>query len=158
MKYIKIGILSLLLLCFFCFSSFNQTPAAKTVGAEKDANGIDFTESSWAEVVKKAKSEEKLIFVDAYATWCGPCRVLKKTTFKDKRAAAFFNENFINVAINMEEGEGPELANLWSLQVFPTLYVFDSDGKMVLVSEGFVNARDLITFGKEAMVKKSKKP
>ncbi len=83
--------------------------------------------------------------------------MLLKSSIKDE-AAAFFNDNFISVAIDMEAGEGPELANKWGLEVFPTLYVFDANGKMVLVTEGFVNARDLISFGEEAVARKNKKP
>ena len=37
------------------------------------SQGIQFETGSWKEVLQKAKQENKLIFVDLYTTWCGPC-------------------------------------------------------------------------------------
>src|SRR5271154_5962837 len=71
---------------------------------------IIFIEDNWNEALKQAAAQNKYLFVDAYASWCGPCKMLKATTFKNKKAAAFYNTNFINVAIDMEKGQGPELA------------------------------------------------
>jgi thioredoxin 1 len=156
MTYLIRSALALLLATFAILSFSSTTLKVHTADKSAYSDEITFHKNSWADIVKKAKAEQKLIFVDAYATWCGPCKLLKRTTFKDKKAAAFYNDNFISVAIDMETGEGPELANKWGLQVFPTLYVFDADGNMILVSEGYVNARDLILFGKAAQKKSSK--
>jgi thioredoxin 1 len=81
--------------------------------------------------------------------------MLKERTFTDTKAADFYNSNFINVAIDMEKGQGPALAQAWQLQAYPTLIIFDSKGKPVLGSVGFINANDLIRFGKQALSKKS---
>src|SRR5437588_10800403 len=64
---------------------------------------IIFIENAWDEALKQAAAQNKYIFVDAYASWCGPCKMLKLTTFKNNKAAEFFNKNFINVAIDMEK-------------------------------------------------------
>ena len=61
---------------------------------------IQFTNAKWADLQKKAKDENKIIFVDIYATWCGPCKLLKRTTFTDKEVGDFFNANFIYNACN----------------------------------------------------------
>lgn len=37
----------------------------------------------FAEILKKAKTERKAIMVDAYAVWCGPCKLMDRTTFTD---------------------------------------------------------------------------
>ncbi|TCD07655.1 DUF255 domain-containing protein [Pedobacter frigidisoli] len=116
---------------------------------------INFIENSWTAALKKARTEHKYIFVDAYASWCGPCKQLKNTTFNDKEAAAFFNKNFVNLSIDMEKGEGVNLADQWGVQEYPTLMIFDSSGKKVLTSTGFLQPQDLIKFGQQAL-KKSK--
>ena len=117
------------------------------------SSGIVFIEDSWDEALKQAAKQHKYIFVDAYATWCGPCKMLKARTFTDDKAAAFYNANFVNVAIDMEKGRGPELARAWQLSAYPTLIIFDSKGKPVLGTVGFINASELIRFGREALRK-----
>lgn len=114
---------------------------------------IVFIENKWDEALKQASAQNKYIFVDAYASWCGPCKMLKMTTFKNSKAAAFYNKNFINVAIDMEKGQGPELAAQWGLQAYPTLIIFNSAGKPVLGTVGFIKADDLVKFGQEGLKK-----
>src|SRR5438309_344808 len=93
---------------------------------------IVFIEDDWNAALKQAAAQHKYIFVDAYATWCGPCKMLKATTFKNKKAAEFYNKNFINIAIDMEKGVGPQLATQWRMQAYPTLIIFNPKGEPVL--------------------------
>lgn len=116
---------------------------------------IVFMESSWDSVLKKAIATHKYIFVDANASWCAPCRLLKATTFRDKEAADFFNQNFINYSIDMEKGEGPALAAQWQVDSYPTLLIFNPAGKTVLGTVGFLKPEDLIKFGKQGLEKKA---
>lgn len=117
-------------------------------------SSIHFIEGQWDVANKEAVKSKKYIFVDAYATWCGPCKQLKATTFKDKEIAAFFNEHFINVSLDVEKGQGPKLAAKWKVQGLPTLIIFDSKGKKVAQLVGYVGTKDLMDFGKEALAKK----
>ncbi|MDB5008536.1 MAG: Thioredoxin-like [Mucilaginibacter sp.] len=116
-----------------------------------NASHIIFIEDQWDEALKQARIQNKYIFVDAYASWCGPCKRLKSITFNDEKAAAFYNSNFINVSIDMEKGQGPLLATQWRLQAYPTLIIFNPKGKPVLGTVGFLKADDLIKFGKQAL-------
>lgn len=118
-----------------------------------NSSHIVFIENSWDEALKQAAQQNKYIFVDCYATWCGPCMMLKNRTFTDNKAAEFYNANFINVSLDMEKGRGPELAQQWQLRAYPTLIIFDSKGKPVLGTVGFLNASELIRFGREALKK-----
>src|ERR1700759_3145250 len=121
--------------------------------AKLPATEIHFIEDAWSEALKQAAAQNKYLFVDAYATWCGPCKMLKSTTFKNKKAAEFYNANFINVAIDMEKGQGPELAAQWGMQAYPTLIIFNSSGKPVLGTVGYIKADDLVKFGQEGLKK-----
>ena len=122
--------------------------------SEQNNTGIIFTAVSWNDALEKVKAAHKYIFVDAYASWCGPCKMLKATTFKNKEVAAFFNENFINFSIDMEKGEGVDLSAKWAIQAYPTLIIFDADGRPVLETMGFLNPKDLMKFAKQALAKK----
>lgn len=129
---------------------FSETPENRTINA---VNGIKFVDEDWNLALKRAAAEKKYIFVDAYASWCIPCKILKSTTFKNKKAAEFFNGEFINVSIDMEKGQGPELAGKWGVQAFPTLIIFTPEGKPVIGTVGMIKAEDLIKFGQEGLQK-----
>ena len=49
--------------------------------ALKKAEGIAFFKGTWQEVLEQAKKENKLIFMDCYTSWCGPCKMLAKEVF-----------------------------------------------------------------------------
>lgn len=77
--------------------------------------------------------------------------MLKLTTFRNKKAAEFFNEEFINVSIDMEKGQGPKLAGNWGVQAYPTLIIFTPEGKPVIGTVGMIRAEDLVKFGQEGL-------
>lgn len=119
-------------------------------------HGIDFADITLAEAFKLAKEQHKLIFVDIYATWCGPCRLLKLKTFPNKDAGEFFNSNFINLTFDGEEGEGRKLFQAYRFSVYPTLVIFDTDGTPLLGTDGYMDAKTLIEFGKQGIEKRRK--
>jgi thiol:disulfide interchange protein len=116
--------------------------------------GISFIEADWNKALAEAKKQHKLIFLDAYTSWCGPCKLLKKNTFSDKAAGEFFNKNYVNVAIDMEKGFGPALLEKYGVNAFPTLLIIDENGNKVSFTRGFIPAEVLIAFGKDALTKK----
>lgn len=118
--------------------------------------GIQFIEADWSKALAEAKKQNKLIFLDAYASWCGPCKLLKKKTFPDKTAGDFFNKNFISVAIDMEKGDGPALGEKYGVNAYPTLIITDADGKIVTYTQGYINPKQLIDFGKHGLNKSKK--
>ena len=137
---------SVLLVGLFIYTIISWTP-----GNSKD--GIKFFDGSYQEALTKAKTEHKLIFMDIYATWCGPCKMLKKKTFNDKDAGSFFNANFINLSCNGEAGEGEMLANKFKITGYPTLIVLNGDGKLIAMETGYMSAGDLVDFGKKSLGK-----
>jgi thiol:disulfide interchange protein len=135
------------------FAFIDGKPENKTVVSEE--KGIRFIEQDWNKAMEQAKADKKLIFLDIYATWCGPCKMLKKNTFTDEAAGKFFNDNFINVSVDGEQGVGPELARKYGIEGYPSLIVTDANGNIVLQTEGYVDPAYLISFAKEAIKRKS---
>ena len=38
------------------------------------SQGIEFQKERYAEVLEMAKKQNKLVFIDIYTSWCGPCK------------------------------------------------------------------------------------
>jgi len=113
--------------------------------------GVLFEGLKWQQALDKAKAEDKLIFVDAYADWCGPCKQMDKTTFPDADLGNFYNQNFINLKVNVEKGEGWDFAKNYHVKALPTLYYINGDGQVVHKSAGMRSSVDLVLIGKEAI-------
>lgn len=133
-------------------ATFAQTTAKQHVNTS--AKEIIFVDGKWKDVAAQARKSGKYIFVDAYTTWCIPCRQLKNVTFKDKGAAAYFNKNFINLAVDMEKGEGIALGEKWNIMAYPALLFFTPEGKLVMKQIGYIDGEQLVEFGKQALARK----
>jgi thiol-disulfide isomerase/thioredoxin len=119
------------------------------------AQGIEFFSGSWKDALKRAEQEDKLIFVDAYASWCGPCKRMAAQVFTDSKAGAFYNGSFINLKIDMEKPEHADFAGKYPVSSYPTLLFIDPTGKVVLKDVGFKEVSPLIEIGKKALGKRS---
>lgn len=104
----------------------------------------------WSTVLEKAKKEKKMIFLDGYATWCGPCKTMDAETYKDQAVADYYNANFINVKYDMEKGEGPMLAERYLVTAFPNLIFIDTEGVMLHRGIGFMDADEFVGLGRTA--------
>lgn len=102
------------------------------IKAQENNEGVVFVENkTFAEAVAMAKESGKKVFLDCYTSWCGPCKMMTKNIFPQKAAGDYFNSEFINIKIDMEKGEGPELAKRLKVKAYPTFVMFDSDGKEI---------------------------
>lgn len=135
------------LLAFIVFGIYSfKNP--KVDFKEDTAEGIQFFKITFQEALEKAKTEKKPIFLDFYATWYGPCKMLKKHTFSDKEVGNYYNANYINIAIDGETKEDRDLANKYGIQGYPTLLILDKNGNQVAEQVGFVESHILVNFGK----------
>lgn len=115
------------------------------------AQGIRFENTGWTALLAKAKAEKKLIFVDAFATWCGPCKQMTSKVFPQKSVGDFYNRNFINAKIDMEKGEGVSLATKYNVTAYPTYLFVNGDGKIVHKAIGYIEATPFIETGMNAL-------
>lgn len=106
-----------------------------------------------SEAVAKAKNENKPIFLDIYAIWCGPCKLLKKQTFVDKEVVKFYNTNFVNVSLDGESSDGAVLAQKYQIPGYPTLIILDNKENPLYATAGFMHPKDFLKFGKEGLKK-----
>lgn len=115
------------------------------------AQGIEFEHGTFDEALAKAKKENKLVFMDCYTTWCGPCKYLSKDIFPQQEVGDFFNKNFVSFKLDCEKGEGPDLASKYGVSSYPTLLFIDAEGNAVHKLVGGMPAEDLIKGAKAAL-------
>ncbi len=112
--------------------------------------GIEFAELPWKDALAKASAENRLIFVDAYTTWCGPCKMMDRNVFPLPQVGDFFNRHFINLKMDMEKGEGPALAKVYQVNAYPSFLFIDGQGQLVHKGVGYCEADDFIALARQA--------
>lgn len=115
------------------------------------AQGIDFFKGDWEAALAQAQSQDKLIFVDAYATWCGPCKRMAADVFPDEQVGAFYNRNFVSLKLDMEAPENADFRAKYPVAAFPTLYYISPDGEVVQSVKGAQSVTQFISTGQKAL-------
>lgn len=110
---------------------------------------IKFEHSSFKEIKEKALKENKLIFIDAFTTWCGPCKQMSKNIFTNDTVADYYNKNFVNAKIDMEKDEGVELAKQYDVRCYPNLLFVDGNGNLVHRIAGSMSVKEFVALGEE---------
>lgn len=105
---------------------------------------IEFNDGDWKTQLEQAKKENKLIFFDAYAVWCGPCKMMAKNVFTKDSVADLFNQKFINVKFDMEKGEGITLKEKYDVIAYPTYLFINADGKLIHKIVGSMTAKEFM--------------
>ncbi|MEI6507807.1 MAG: thioredoxin fold domain-containing protein [Bacteroidota bacterium] len=93
------------------------------------------------------------MFLDISASWCGPCKMLKRNTFTNAEVGKFYNDNFVCVEVDGEVGEGFELAQRFQIDGYPSLIYLDKNDKLILKTAGYRAPADFIGLGKHAIEK-----
>lgn len=110
-------------------------------------------DGKFSETLTEAAKSNKLIFLDAYTSWCVPCKVLAKDVFTVDSIADFFNTNFINVGYDMEKGEGLELKKRFEsdIKAYPTLLFINGKGEIIHKIVGAPSAKEFLELARPAL-------
>lgn len=122
-----------------------------TVVAFPLAAQINFREGGFAKALEAAKAENKLMFMDCYTCWCGPCKMLSSKVFVQEKAGDYFNPRFVSVKIDMEKGEGVELRKKYDVNAYPTLLVLNAQGELLCRHAGYLSVEELIDFAENGV-------
>src|SRR2546421_11430127 len=130
----------------------------------QEEKGIRFEdELSWQQVLGKAKTENKFVFVDCFATWCGPCKLMDKEVYPKESVGNYINEKFISVKAQMDTSKqdngqvknwyasARDLRQQYKVTAFPTYLFFTPEGKIVHRGVGAVRDSDFLRLSANAL-------
>ncbi len=133
------------------FLTAPQAPPAKSVESRISAlekRLYDRQEMKWetdvATAIGKAKVLNKMVLIDVYAPWCGPCKKMDAETYSDARVLKCIKENFVAVKVDTDDGPGREFRRKHHTYLLPTVIVMDADGKTIERFSGFVSAKEIL--------------
>ncbi|MDE7374466.1 MAG: thioredoxin family protein, partial [Odoribacter sp.] len=124
-----------------CFLIIGLLAVAISAGAQ-----INFREGGFNKALEAAKAENKLVFMDCYTSWCGPCKMLASKVFPQKEAGDYFNPRFVSLKMDMEKGEGVALSKKYDVNAYPTLLILDANGELLCRYAGYLEVDKLIAF------------
>lgn len=114
------------------------------------SEGIKFFDGTYKQAVEKAKKENKKVFIDFYATWCGPCKVLKEKVFIEKELGEYFNKHFICIQLDAEKQENKYVVKKYRVKSYPTLVFITDKEEVKLIKLGLLSAKELLASGETA--------
>jgi len=128
------------------------------------SQGIHFENKlSWAQVLTKAKAEHKFIFLDCYASWCGPCKLMDREVYTEPAVGAAINKGFIACKLQLDRmaADAPEIkaryadaaviGKTYAVQAYPTFLFFDPEGRLVHRGLGYQAQAQFIRLATDAL-------
>ncbi len=144
MKY-ALFIIGLASITWFTTQSFTKISIATNVKTVM-AGGIKFDHTTLEKAKAEAKSSKKMIFIDVYTTWCGPCKEMAKTTFTKDEVGEVFNKKFVNLKVDAEnDADGEYIGKNFKVTAYPTLLFLDQNGNLLKKLVGKQSQEKLIS-------------
>ena len=145
-------------------SGFACDPTQKMVhGPAKSTNALqtkkDSASIAWLDserlmpVLEAAQQQNRPVFVEFYADWCAPCKVMEEELFTEPIVYNYFNNNFLNFRTNIDSESGQTLAGLYGVEALPTVLYLDPKGIVLERLTGGITFAKLEAAGNAALRK-----
>lgn len=121
-----------------CLSAFALVANAQQISFVKNC--------SWEDLKARAQKEDKPIFVDVYTSWCGPCKKMAATVFKDPKVVEYMDKHYISIQLDAEKEKSHGFFSKYHASAYPSFYWLDKDGQLlstltgVMPTESFLKA------------------
>ena len=102
---------------------------------------------SYEEGMVLSKIEKKAVFLHFYADWCGFCRKMANSTFKDAALIEYLNDNFMPIRVNTDKE--PETAGAYGVMGLPHTVFLTEMGEPIFSVPGYIATDPLMTMLKE---------
>lgn len=116
------------------------------------SQGIQFrNDITWKDALGLAGDSNKMLFVDVYTDWCGPCKQMDREVFALEKIGDQFNRAFINYKLNAENGDGPLLAAKYRVVSYPTYLFVRGDGTLIYKARSAMSPAQLLKEARYAL-------
>jgi thioredoxin-related protein len=89
---------------------------------------VNFENISMKEALAKAQKEHKKVFIDVYASWCGPCKIMDREVFSQKEVGERMAKEYIALKIDREKDPRRKSLTNYYIKGYPTMLILDSTG------------------------------
>ncbi len=117
------------------------------ISANLWGQSVRFTESSLETAISLAKSQNKNIFIDTYASYCQPCKKLEKE-FRDEELAQYLNDNFVSIRVDMEGANAADYKERYPIVFLPTMLFLSTEGNLRMSIDDLLQAKDSLKMAK----------
>ena len=146
--------LGILLMIILTSCSVTKPTASNVIEPEHNF-AFDFIESEdLSAILKQAKAQNKLVFVDVYTTWCLPCKMMDRDVFTHKETADAINSKFISYRVDAEQDNGLIVSFNYDVTKFPTLLFLDAEGEVLERKEGAAYHEELLALAQSALTQR----
>lgn len=98
------------------------------VGAEAQ---VRFMTRSTDGVRRRAVEQNKLVFIDLFATWCPPCQMMEREVFSRSDVGAFMEQHFVCAKYDIDKTTGRELLKRYGNRRVPLYLIFNTEGELL---------------------------
>lgn len=140
-----------LILAALILLSLNACVSAKKTNANKE---IKFSKSLFEQTLTKAQEQDKIVFIDFWASWCGPCKRMDAEVLSDTELVSFFNKNFINIKLDAESEDAILPKINYDIRSLPAYVWVLPNGNMVHSYKGTTTIENFMRQAKIALSKK----
>lgn len=114
------------------------------LGAVAAQGQVRFETKSTDAVREMAQKQGKLVFIDLYASWCPPCRMMDKQVFSREDVGEFMQQHFVTAKYDTDKTTGKELMKRYGRGAIPLYLVFDTEGELLGRIQGAAAADEFI--------------
>lgn len=114
------------------------------LGAVGAQGQVRFETKSTDAVREMAQKQGKLVFIDLYASWCPPCRMMDKQVFSREDVGEFMQQHFVAAKYDTDKTTGKELMKRYGRGAIPLYLVFDTEGELLGRIQGAAAADEFI--------------
>lgn len=105
---------------------------------------VRFETASTDAVREMAVKQGKLVFIDLYASWCPPCRMMERHVFSRKDVGDFMDQRFVAAKYDADKPTGKELLKRYGNDAIPLYLIFDTKGELLGRIQGASSADEFM--------------
>lgn len=130
------------------------TPTPPPLAVSPEAKTVAWLESDRLMPVLEMAQRGKLpVFVEFYASWCAPCKVMEEDIFTQTEVSKYLNTHFLNFHTNFDSETGKTIAQIYEVSKIPTVLFLNPQGVVLERHTGIANPSLLTELGNSALKK-----